>query len=193
MDGTRCAKVRLWRWRYNPLRRREDIVEGWVVLAVWLLMLVGGTVLGLATARNSVDAFDEQRADRRPTHAVLQADVPESAKSVGAASDLAMGTVRWTTDDGTTHTDETLVDRGSKAGTEVVVWVDGTGELATEPPDRTEAVVEAAVLGTGAGLALAGAVYGTGKVIRWRLERRRVARWGQEWELVEPEWRRKTG
>ncbi|SBT89650.1 hypothetical protein GA0115233_101122 [Streptomyces sp. DI166] len=193
MDGTRCAKVRLWRWRANPLRRREDIVEGWVVLAVWLLMLVGGTVLGLVTARNAVDGFDAQRADRHPTRAVLQADVPESAKSVGAASDHAMGKVRWTTDDGTTHTDETLVDRGLKAGTEVVVWVDGRGELATEPPDRTEAAVEAAVLGTGAALFLAGAVYGTGKVVRQHLEHRRVARWGQEWELVEPEWRRKTG
>ncbi|WAZ19513.1 hypothetical protein STRCI_000569 [Streptomyces cinnabarinus] len=193
MDGTRCAKVRLWRWRSNPLRRREDIVEAWIVLAVWVAVLVGGTLAGLVTAHAAEQVFAQQRGDRHATKAVLLADVPKAANSVGPASGHAVAEVRWTADDGTARTDETLVARGQKAGAEIVVWLDGRGALAIEPMSRTEAAVESAALGSAAALAFTGVVFGVGTVARWRLDRRRVARWGPEWEVVEPEWRRKTG
>ncbi|MFF0087724.1 hypothetical protein ACFYR1_50145 [Streptomyces canus] len=32
MDGDKPAKKRFWRWRTNPLRRHDDIVEAWLVL-----------------------------------------------------------------------------------------------------------------------------------------------------------------
>ena len=38
----RSPKVWLWRWRRNPLRRRADVVEGWVVLGVGLLAVLAG-------------------------------------------------------------------------------------------------------------------------------------------------------
>ncbi|QTE02425.1 hypothetical protein S1361_34155 [Streptomyces cyanogenus] len=37
MNGNRLAKKPLWRWRNNPLRRHGDVVEAWVVLAVWVI------------------------------------------------------------------------------------------------------------------------------------------------------------
>lgn len=192
MDGTQCAKRRMWRWRSNPLRRRDDIVEAWIVLAVWVVVIVGGTLVGLVTARAAGEVFLRQRSERHPATAVLLTDVPKAATSAGPASGWALAKVRWTADDGTPRTDETLVARGRKAGAETVVWVDGRGTLATEPPSPAAAAVEAGVLGSAAALALAGAAFGVGAAARWRLDRRRVARWGREWEQVGPQWRRQT-
>ncbi|MFI7413529.1 hypothetical protein ACIBU0_33130 [Streptomyces sp. NPDC049627] len=188
-DGT-CTKKRFWRWRGNPLRRRADIVEAWVVLAVWTVVLVAGTLAGLVTAHAADEQFERQRAERHSVRAVLLVDVPDTAAST---TRRGLGKVRWTTADGTTHTDTTLVATGQKAGAKVTVWLDGRGGLASEPPSRAEAAVEAGVLGTAAALAAVGGVLGTGALVRWRLERRRIAEWGREWELVGPRWSQKTG
>ncbi len=190
MSGGTCTKKRLWRWRGNPLRRRDDIVEAWIVLAVWTVIAVGGTLAGLVTAHAADQVFARQRAERHAVRAVLIVDVPDAATST---TERALGKVRWTTADGTTHTNTTLVPAGKKAGARVTVWLDGRGEPATEPPSRGEAAVEAGVLGTAAGLGLAGAVFGAGALVRWRLDRRRIDGWGSEWDLVGPSWSHKTG
>lgn len=49
-------------------------------------------------------------------------------------------------------------------------------------------MVEAGFLGAMAALALGGAIFGTGSAVRWWLTRRRIDRWGREWELVGPKW-----
>lgn len=41
MHGSRCTRKRFWRWRSNPLRRHDDIVEAWIVLAVWAVIAIG--------------------------------------------------------------------------------------------------------------------------------------------------------
>ncbi|MBW8820836.1 MAG: hypothetical protein JF598_22125, partial [Streptomyces sp.] len=40
------TRVRGWRWRRNPLRRRSDVIEAWTVLAVAALMLLGAPLVG---------------------------------------------------------------------------------------------------------------------------------------------------
>ncbi|SDN49330.1 hypothetical protein SAMN04487981_105235 [Streptomyces sp. cf386] len=189
-DGT-CAKKRLWRWRSNPLRRRDDIMEAWIVLALWAVVLVGGTLVGLVTAHAADEVFARQRAERTSVRAVVLADVPASATKAGGTRALAR--ISWTTPDGTTRTDRTLVDTRQKAGAEVVAWLDGQGDLAAEPPSSAEAAVEAGVLGTAAALGLAGAAVGAGALVRWRLDRRRIDQWRREWDLVGPQWGHKTG
>ncbi|MER5796129.1 hypothetical protein [Streptomyces sp. NPDC001980] len=193
MRRTRRVKELLWRWRSNPLRRHDDIVEAWIVLAVWALVLVGGIVAGLVTARAADDVFARQRAEREPTPAVLLVDVPTSVSGIGTDSERTPGTVSWTAPDGSTRTGRTLVDTGSKAGSKVVVWLDDQGRPTTEPPSAGAAAVEAGVLGTAAGCALAGAVIGAGAVARWRLEQRRLDLWDREWSTVGPRWGHKTG
>ncbi|MBD0842026.1 MULTISPECIES: hypothetical protein [unclassified Streptomyces] len=192
MDGTVCTKKRMWRWRSNPLRRRDDIIEAWIVLLVWAVVAVGGSVAGLVTAHAADEVFARQRVERHRAQAVLLADVPPATSAVGAARQQGLAEVRWTAADGTTRTDRTLVTRGLKAGAEVDVWLDRRDGLVTEPPSRTEAAVEAAVLGAAAALALAGTAFGVGAVARWQLKRRCVAQWGREWELVGPEWGRQN-
>ncbi|MFR9799801.1 hypothetical protein ACL02U_28475 [Streptomyces sp. MS06] len=192
MSGRQRTTKALWRWRGNPLRRRDDVIEAWVVLAVWLVVLVGGTLVGLVSAHAADAVFAEQRDTRHPTRAVLVTDAPRETGSVGSSARTSAA-VRWTTPDGTVHTGRTLVRSGLPAGATVEVWLDSGGALTTRPASSTEASVEAAVFGGAAALGLAGLAWGTGAVVRWRLDRRRIDAWGSEWAVVEPGWSHKTG
>ncbi|GHF37562.1 hypothetical protein GCM10018783_02410 [Streptomyces griseosporeus] len=100
--------------------------------------------------------------------------------------------VRRRAPDGTAHLGRTLVDSGTKAGTRVEVWLDAAGRGAAEPPTRTEAALAAALFATGAGLGLAGLASGAGAPARGRLDRRRIAASGREWDSMEPRWSRRA-
>ncbi|WP_128381346.1 hypothetical protein [Streptomyces cavernae] len=182
---------RLWRWRSNPLRRRDDVIEAWVVLTVWAVVVVGGALAGLVTALAAQETFAQQRAERHSVRAELVADVPRSASA--GARDMTQATVRWTGPDGSARTGRALVKTGQQAGAAVVIWTDGEGRLSIEPPSPVEGAVEAGFMGTTAALAAAGTAFGAGALVRWRLEKRRVDRWGTEWALVGPQWGHKTG
>ncbi|CAL9625340.1 Rv1733c family protein [Streptomyces sp. enrichment culture] len=188
MHGSAYSKQWLWRWRHNPLRRHDDVLEAWIVLAVWLVVLVGGAVVGALTARTAEDSFDRQRRERTPVQAVVVADAPDDAPRAGTVSDQVRAKVRWTGADGATHTGTALVDRGEKAGARVTVWQDAHGALATQPPTTTEAAIEAALLGAAAAVAFAGAAVGAGAAARWVLDKHRLELWAREWELVGPRW-----
>lgn len=182
-----------WRWRSNPLRRRDDVIEAWLLLVVWAVVAVGGTIAGLLTAHAADEVFARQRAERHPVHAVLLTDLSQRTPTVRTSGDKAVAKVRWTASDGSARTGYTLVDTGLRPGAGLVVWQDTRGTLVTAPPNAAKAGVEAAVLGTLAGLAVTGAVHTAGALARWRLDRRRIAEWGREWDLVGPRWGHRTG
>ncbi|MGQ5635826.1 MULTISPECIES: Rv1733c family protein [unclassified Streptomyces] len=186
------TRVPLWRWRSNPVRRRDDVLEAWLVLVMWVLVAAGGTAAGVVTAHAADQVFARQRADRVPVRAVLLDDVPRPATS-GLGGDLGSARVRWTNSDGSTHSGTTLVPTGTKAGSAVRIWIDGRQRPSTQPTPPAEAAVEAALFGGSAALALSGVVFGAGSAGRWWLDRRRIARWDREWTLVGPEWSHKTG
>ncbi|MYV52296.1 hypothetical protein GT042_07205, partial [Streptomyces sp. SID3212] len=72
-----------WRWRRNPLRRRSDAVEAWMLPAVWALALTVAVVAGLLAAQGVRSAADGHRALRHHTPAVLLADTPVAPASAG--------------------------------------------------------------------------------------------------------------
>ncbi|MFF2364765.1 hypothetical protein ACFVU0_18995 [Streptomyces sp. NPDC058122] len=188
-----CAKKRLWRWCDNPLRRRDDVIEAWIILAVWTVFTVGGAAAGLETAQATDDAFARQRAERQPVRAVVLHDVPPTASGPGAGSGRLMGAVRWTAADGSSRTGSAAVPAGSRAGEETGIWLDGRGRLSPAPPTPTKAAIESGVAGAAAATAVGGLAFGAGTVARRRLDRRRVDAWGREWVLVEPRWGHRTG
>ncbi|MCX4993105.1 hypothetical protein [Streptomyces sp. NBC_00568] len=192
MPGGTNVKQRLWRWRSNPLRRRDDIVEAWIVLAVWMVFAVGGSVAGLVTAHAADEVFAAQRAERQRVPAVLLNDVPLSFPAIGGTSDRRTTTVRWTASDGSTRTGRTQVDTGLEAGSTVTVWQDGHGRLTSAPLSATEAAIESGLLGVGAAAGLAGLVFGAGAVVRWQLDRHRIDEWSREWDQVGPRWGHRT-
>ncbi|MEU4085185.1 Rv1733c family protein [Streptomyces aureus] len=186
------ARKRLWRWRANPLRRREDVAEAWIVLTVWTVFTVGGTAAGLVTAGAADNTFARERAERQPVTALVVRGVPATATVPRGTSGRLMTSVRWTAPDGSSRTGRTLVDTGTTAGSPVTVWQDGRGRLSPAPPTPTQAAVESGVLGTASAAALAGLVFGAGAAAKWSLDRRRLDAWGREWSLVEPGWGHRT-
>ncbi|MGQ4386241.1 hypothetical protein ACN6LB_004235 [Streptomyces sp. SAS_270] len=170
------------------MRRRDDVVEGWVVLGVWTAIAVGAPFVGTVCAHSTEDAFARQRADRHPVQAVLM-DNTSSPVRAGWEGTRVRATVRWTAD-GTTRTDRTMLDAGHRVGSEVKVWVNGQGRLVTRPPSATESSVQADALGLLAATAFAAPVYAGGRVLRRQLDRRRIDEWGRAWDRVGPQWGR---
>lgn len=195
MNVSRRTAKRFWRWRSNPLRRRHDVIEVWVVLSMWAVIAIGGAVLGLVTARAADEVFTQQRAERYAVRAVLVAGSAPSGLARGGAGDGTFAAqVRWTDPDGSVHTDRTSVDAELAVDSgHLTLWTNGRGEIVAEPPTPTEAAVESGLLATGAVLAFAGLVFGAGSLARWGLDRARMAEWGNEWRLVGPQWGHKTG
>lgn len=182
----------LWPAR-NPLARGVDRVEGTVVVLAVLLALVLVPVMltfGSLTYSSLAERSEQQSGSRHQTVAVLTQDAPETGTTVrgevvGGRSKVP---ARWQLPDGTTRTGRVEADEGLKAGAEVAVWLDESGDL-TNPPLSTVDIVGAGVLAAGFGWL--GAV-GLLALACWSLhrvlDRRRYQAWQAEWARVEPDW-----
>ncbi|MFH9044646.1 hypothetical protein ACH4FA_35720 [Streptomyces sp. NPDC017966] len=191
-QGTRPRRVRLWRWRRNPLRRRSDLAEAWLVLVTLLLALLLGVFSGLTAAAAVDGSLAERRERTTPVPAVLAEDAAGLSASVTENGDGGVwAKVRWTAPDGTGRTGRAEVDPGSPAGTGVTVWTDPAGRLVSAPPDGAEARFQTVMAGVTVAVAAGGAVLLGGCLVRFRLRLRRLAEWEAEWRRVEPSWRRR--
>jgi hypothetical protein len=191
----RGPKVWLWRWRRNPLRRRADMVEAWVVLTAWVLTVLAGVAAGLTTAWSVEHGMARERVEWRPVAATLTERAPREADaSVSAASgERVWAKVRWTATDGSAHTGQARVRAGSGAGTSVTVWTDPQGRLVNKPATAAQARIRAALVGVLVGVSAAAVPFIGGRMLRGRLERRRMDQWDAEWALLGPLWGRTTG
>ncbi|MGV9498058.1 Rv1733c family protein [Streptomyces sp. NPDC003642] len=189
----KAAPVRLWRWRSNPLRRRSDRVEAWIVLAGWVLAVLCGAVAALAAATAVDGSLSAQRAQTRAVPAVLTERAPRTPQVTtdGSGGDTVWATVRWTAPDGSPHTGRTEVEPDAAAGTRVTVWTDRAGRLAAAPLSPTESRFQAVGTGVLAGAGAGAVVWACGRLARLRLDRRRLQRWDAEWARVGPQWRKR--
>lgn len=191
MVAFRGPKVWLWRLRRNPLRRRADRLESWVVLIAWTLTLFGGVTAGLMAAHSVESGLARQRAEWRPVDAVLTQDAPEPSSRSGTATENVWAKVRWTASDGSEHEGQARVDPAALMGARVTVWTDAEGLLVTEPASESQARLRAALVGGLAGLFVAAVPFVGGRLVRGRMERRRMDQWDEEWARIGPLWERK--
>jgi hypothetical protein len=193
--GATVRRVRLWRWRRNPLRRRSDLVEAWLRLVTVVLALLLGASAGAAAA-GAVDASLADRRERtRPVTAVLAEDTARGTSSPvtenGDGNGGVWAKVRWTAPDGTIRTGRAEVEPGSGAGSAVTVWTDPSGRLVAAPPAGAEAAFQTVMAGGTVTVTTGGLVLLCGRLVGARLQRRRLAEWEAEWRQVEPTWRRR--
>ncbi|WP_405740240.1 hypothetical protein OG885_38990 [Streptomyces sp. NBC_00028] len=179
----RNSKVWLWRWRRNPLRRRADKVEAWVVLGAWLLTVLAGVCAGLVASRSVEGTLARERVEWRQVEARLVAKAPGTfAGQTGTSSgDQVWAEVRWAAPDGSSHTGQVRVRPGSAGGTPVSVWTDREGRLVTRPATPAQAQLRAALIGALLGVSAAIVPFVTGRMLCGRLERRRIDQWDAEW------------
>ncbi|SBT89633.1 hypothetical protein GA0115233_10115 [Streptomyces sp. DI166] len=188
----RPRKVWWWRWRRNPLRRPVDRLEAWIIVIGWVLALVGALCAARMTADAVADGLAERRARAEPVAAVLVEDAPERPGTEGLTDGSVWAKVRWTESDGDTRTGLAKAQPGRRAGSSATVWTNGKGEMVAAPPTPSQARFESALLGASAGLLAAGTAVGGARLVRIRLDRRRLRDWEREWSAVGPQWSRRT-
>ncbi|MEU9558559.1 Rv1733c family protein [Streptomyces fumanus] len=187
------TRVRNWRWRRNPLRRRSDVVEAWTVLVVAVLLCVGAPALGALSAwwahdqARSVAA--EQRQERRQVRAEVigrAAGTPPSAQAGGEY--LYRATVRWTEPDGSSRTTTARVPAATRPGAAVDVWLDARGHQVPAPADDSLVWLHAVAFGTCATAGAAVTVLLGHTAVRRVALRHRMAEWDRAWARTEPQW-----
>jgi hypothetical protein len=190
------TRVRGWRWRRSPLRRRSDVVEAWTVLVVGVLLWAGAPLVGVFAASwahseaHAVQA--EQRADRHRVRAMVVGRTAGSLPAVQGGRDHAYrATVRWTEPGVGSRTASARVPGGTRQGEMVDVWFDGRGRSVPPPPDETAVWQHTLTIGAcAAGGAVAVLLLGH-SVVRSAANRHRMAEWEREWALTEPQWTRR--
>ncbi|MDX3758015.1 MULTISPECIES: hypothetical protein [unclassified Streptomyces] len=190
--GRRLTTVVLWRWRRSPLRRTSDLVEAWVLLAAWVLAVVGGAVVGAAMAVVADRALEGERGERREIAAVVVSTGSAGASTRFGDAGRAWAEVEWTAPDGRTRTGRTNVSAEARVGSRVPIWTDVRGDLRSRPAHPSEALLEAIVVGVLAAAATGGAVWACTRVVRGLLDGRRMRQWAAQWECIQARWGGRT-
>ncbi|WP_162795781.1 hypothetical protein [Nonomuraea lactucae] len=172
-------RVRRYRFDRNPLRRRSDRLETvgvLVALALFLLSVWPAAVAGRLVHEGGLYSERTGPGIRQPTTATLVRDAPGSG-SIGETRAVA----QWVTPAGRLTSERVAAPAGAKAGTPVIVWLDGQGEVTRPPTCRAETLAGAITMGV---LVMAGsaAVLITGvRGFRRLLDRSRQAAWETSW------------
>ena len=185
--------VRRLGFDHNPLRRRTDLVDGWLLPA----MIIGFLLLGPLTATVAgLWAHSQnmaiQRADRswHQVSAVLLEPVPGPLFSDnGGNSWLVWSPARWVAD-GHARTGEVPAPAGASAGTTVRVWLNAAGKAQAPPLTAAGASNRILIAALFALACLTALLTVAALVTRWVLDRKRIASWEAGWLSVEPQWSR---
>jgi hypothetical protein len=179
----------------TPLRRPSDRFEAlltWILVMVGLLMIPVGAAAGTSIRDDSLRRAEQERA--------LLREVP--ARTVDDAPPLAgqeLGTITWPVsvawqdETGLDHHGRAEVVLGTKAGTEVSVWIDRSGAVVKSPPSSGDSAAIGGAAGFGVVAGSWPALWLVLLAARRPLNRRRLAAWAAEWEQVAPRWTRHDG
>ena len=187
--------ARRWRPDRNPLRRRWDRIETWLMTGLFALFLAGIPVSWLGAGRWAHQAgLSEQRAQRdwRERPGVVLSGAPFLSPRVlrMPVSATAQVPAAWAGPDGRRRVTQITVPVGTATGAKVQIWVVPTGQI-TGPPltsaQLARRVVAAEVLAV---MTLATLMIILAGLARSQLNRRRLAGWESQWALIGPRWTR---
>jgi hypothetical protein len=178
---------------HNPLRRRWDLIDGWLLPAAIVAFLILGPLAATGAAL-WVHADNEavQRADKswHEVTGVLVDPVPGPLFSDnGANSWLVWSPARWIAD-GHTRTGEVPAPAGAGVGTTVKVWLNRAGEVQAPPLTAAGAGNRILIAVAFALAGLTALLTAAAVIARWVLDRKRIASWEAGWLSVGPQWSR---
>ncbi|MFD5586662.1 hypothetical protein ACFWII_23040 [Streptomyces sp. NPDC127063] len=187
-------RVRFWRLRRNPLRRRSDLVQAWIGIGL-LLAALAATPLAVLLAGGAAYSYysrvaQHQAASRHHTTAVLLEDArdrPERGTAEARKTHYSTK-VRFTDTRGHTRTSTVDVRPALSKGTSIRIWTDTDGNV-TDPPLSSGAIRSRSV---GSALVAALGVHATaaaGYALTSRIiHRRHLAAWETSWAETAPRW-----
>ncbi|MGV9907501.1 Rv1733c family protein [Streptomyces sp. NPDC003388] len=189
------TRVRGWRWRRNPLRRRSDVMEAWTVLVVAVLLFVVAPLAGVAAGLHAHDQARSRatalRTERHEVRATLTGEVSRRPRPVeGYRAHPYQAKVRWTEPGAGTRTAVARVPAGSRAGDVVPVWFDARGRAVAPPPNDVAVWQHTVTVGLCAAGGWASVVLLGYAVQRRSALRHRMEEWEREWARTGPKWTR---
>lgn len=190
------TRIRGWRWRRSPLRRRCDVAEAWTVLAVVVLLWVGapaaGAAVGWQVHEGARARAAAQRAERHQVQAVLVDAAPAAVASPTGRKPLYAVRVRWTEPGREARTGVARVPAGARRGDRTPVWLDSRGRDVGPPVNDATLWQHTLMAGLFTVWGVVAVVLGGHFAARRIAARRRLAEWEREWALTGPKWRRHT-
>jgi hypothetical protein len=175
----------------NPLRRRTDKIATWLMVQFLVVVLVGAPLFGIAAFIWAGHAgAAEQRAERswREVPAVLLRSVPAPDSLAGGVFGYSWVPARWTAPNGQVRSGDIPVEVGLAAGRKVRLWVDAAGRPTDTPLTHRAVLARAATAAAIATAVLLIALSCLALIVRWLLDRRRLADWELAWAIVGPQW-----
>jgi hypothetical protein len=175
---------------HNPLRRRADLIAGWLLPAMLAALLVAGPLVAVVAGRwVQADDAAAWRAQHswHPVPAVLLASSPGPMFPDGGANSWTVWTsARWTVS-GRPHVGKVPAVSGSRAGATITVWLDqdGNPRLPLTAAAAGNRVITASALAVAALALLLASMAIAARVV---LNRRRLASWEAAWMSAGPEW-----
>jgi len=177
----------------NPLRRRSDLIEAWLLPAMIVVFLIAGPILaGLAGGwvRTANAALQHEQRSWHQVQATLLQPAPGPMMSdSGMNSWLVWTQAKWTAG-GKTRTGAVPAPSGTEAGQIVPIWLNRADRVEAPPATAAQVGERASVAALTAFMALAIVLGALTLLIRRLLDRRRLARWGAAWLAVGPQWSR---
>lgn len=179
---------------HNPLRRRSDLIEAWLLPAlVAVFLLLSPLLVGAASAwvhNENAATQQAQRSWHRVSAVLLQAVPGPLMSDNGTNSWTTWTSARWT-DNGRPHVGQVPAAAGSSAGSTVSVWLDRAGNVQA-PPLTAGQIRDRVVLAAVVALtALALFLTTVALIGRRLLDRSRLAGWATAWMSVGPQWSRR--
>jgi hypothetical protein len=186
--------TRLARWLgldHNPLRRRSDKAQTFVMAALLAAFVVGAPVAAVTASQVAQAATlrtQQTQQGWRQVPAVLLVTAPKNGGFMYDSATFAWVRARWTAPDGKVRVGEVPAVGGTRAGSTVRIWIDRAGNMTTAPLTATQLLdrVIAAALFTPVALGIV--LLSLAAVARWMFERRRLTHWEAAWEAIEPQW-----
>lgn len=177
----------------NPLRRREDLIERWLIPLAIAMFVVLAPVAALAAgavehAENA--ATWRVESSYHPVRGVLLRSAAGPEGSDHGTNTWLVPTLASWTEGGRPHVGYVPAPAKSAAGSVVTIWLDRAGKVEL-PPLTSAQARDRLLVATGCALAalalLLVALWWLGRKV---LDRRRLRGWEADWLTVGPRWTR---
>ncbi len=177
----------------NPLRRTLDRVESYLLAGLLVAAVAGAPFAAQAASHAAYDgalrAQQTQLASRHEVRAVLTQTAGSTASAYALSTSVPVRAT-WTSVTGVKRTGEILALAGSAKGTTLMIWTDKQGNLTSPPRQPTQVAGQGDMAALGAIVGVAVLYLCVMGIVRYVLNRRRMAAWAADWAITAQTWNR---